>query len=186
MNSRGDSVRRLSQQALPCAANFILSHCDGSKPPYHILITGGSQGARALNRAVIQALPLLAARVADLAIVHQTGQRDFDEVRAAYTQQGCHCGGRAIFNNMPERFAWSDLVICRAGQITIAELASIGRPAIFIPFAAAADDHQLHNAQALERVGAARIVQEGEASGSDWRTKLLRALCGSRNIAPAG
>jgi UDP-N-acetylglucosamine--N-acetylmuramyl-(pentapeptide) pyrophosphoryl-undecaprenol N-acetylglucosamine transferase len=146
------------------------------EPPYRILITGGSQGARALNRAVIQALPLLASQRSNLAIVHQTGQRDYDEVRAAYTQQGFIAEVSPFLNDMPARFAWADLVICRAGQITIAELASIGRPAIFIPFAAAADDHQLHNAQALERVGAARIVQEGEASGKRLADEIVSAF----------
>ncbi len=79
------------------------------EPPYRILITGGSQGARALNRAVIQSLPLLVARRNDLAIVHQTGQRDYDEVRAGYEQQGFTAEVAPFLNNMPERFAWADL-----------------------------------------------------------------------------
>jgi UDP-N-acetylglucosamine--N-acetylmuramyl-(pentapeptide) pyrophosphoryl-undecaprenol N-acetylglucosamine transferase len=152
------------------------------EPPYRILITGGSQGARALNRAVIQSLPLLASRRDNLEIVHQTGQRDYDEVRASYAEPRFAAQVSPFLTDMPERFAWADLVICRAGQITIAELASVGRPAIFIPFAAAADSHQLRNAQALERAGAARIVQEGEASGARLAEEILSALAAPETL----
>jgi UDP-N-acetylglucosamine--N-acetylmuramyl-(pentapeptide) pyrophosphoryl-undecaprenol N-acetylglucosamine transferase len=146
------------------------------EPPYRLLITGGSQGARALNRAVIEALPLLTSRRQDFEIVHQTGERDRDSVRTAYALNDFHAEVQAFLTDMAQRLAWADLVICRAGQITIAELAAVGRPAIFIPFAAAADSHQLRNAEALARDGAARIVQEGEASGARLAQEVLDAV----------
>ena len=152
-------------------------------PPYRILITGGSQGARALNRAVVAALKPLAAHKDHFLIVHQTGERDYDDIRASYAQLEFTAQVKPFLTDMPERLAWADLVICRAGQITIAEIAAVGRPAIFIPFAAAADAHQLRNAQALERAGAARIVHEGEANGPRLAEEILAALNRPQKLA---
>src|SRR6202050_4817481 len=152
-------------------------------PPYRILITGGSQGARALNRAVVAALKPLAAHKDQFLIVHQTGERDYDDIRASYAQLEFTAQVKPFLTDMPERLAWADLVICRAGQITIAEIATVGRPAIFIPFAAAADAHQLRNAQALERSGAARIVHEGEANGPRLAEEILAALNRPQKLA---
>jgi len=152
-------------------------------PPYRLLITGGSQGARALNRAVVAALKPLAAHKNEFLIVHQTGERDYDDIRASYAQLEFTAQVKPFLTDMPERLAWADLVICRAGQITIAEIAAVGRPAIFVPFAAAADAHQLRNAQALERAGAARIVHEGEASGPRLAEEILAALNRPQKLA---
>jgi len=153
------------------------------EPPYRLLITGGSQGARALNRAVVAALKPLAAHKNEFLIVHQTGERDYDDIRASYAQLEFTAQVKPFLTDMPERLAWADLVICRAGQITIAEIAAVGRPAIFVPFAAAADAHQLRNAQALERAGAARIVHEGEASGTRLAEEILAALSRPQKLA---
>jgi UDP-N-acetylglucosamine--N-acetylmuramyl-(pentapeptide) pyrophosphoryl-undecaprenol N-acetylglucosamine transferase len=152
-------------------------------PPFHLLITGGSQGARALNRAVVSALPLLAGRKQDFEIVHQTGERDYEEVRAAYAELEFTAQVRPFLQDMPQRLAWADLMICRSGQITVAELAAVGRPAIFIPFAAAADNHQLKNAQALESAGAARIVLEGEATGERLAWEIGEAIARPDRLA---
>ncbi|HET9402251.1 MAG TPA: undecaprenyldiphospho-muramoylpentapeptide beta-N-acetylglucosaminyltransferase [Candidatus Acidoferrales bacterium] len=151
--------------------------------PFHLLITGGSQGARALNRAIVCALPLLAERKQDFEIVHQTGERDFEEVRTAYAQHEFTAQVKPFIQDMPQRLAWADLAVCRAGQITVAELAAVGRPAIFIPFAAAADNHQLRNAQALERAGAARIVLEGEATGERLAWEICEAVARPDRLA---
>lgn len=160
----------------PVRSDFHFAPLRNLAPPYRILITGGSQGAHALNAAVQGALPQLADRRSALVIAHQTGPRDFDDVRATYAQYEFTAQVKPFFDDMPERIAWADLVVCRAGQITIAELAAVGRPAIFIPFAAAADSHQLRNAETLERAGAAQIVQEGEASGARLAGEIVAAL----------
>ena len=132
--------------------------------PFHILITGGSQGALAINRTVVDALDLLVVRKEQLSIVHQTGERDYNAVRVAYARREIKAEVLPFLSNMPERFAQADLIVCRSGAITVAEVAAAGRSAIFIPFGRATDSHQLRNAQLLERAGAARVIEESELS----------------------
>lgn len=128
--------------------------------PFHVLITGGSQGALAINRAVVDALDLLAVRKKELSVVHQTGERDYNAVRMAYARREFPAEVQPFLSNMAEHFAQADLIVCRAGAITVAEVAAAGRAAILIPFGAATDSHQLRNAQMLERAGAARLIGE--------------------------
>ncbi len=130
--------------------------------PFHILISGGSQGALAINRTVVDALDLLVVRKEQLSIVHQTGERDYNAVRVAYARREVKAEVLPFLSNMPERFAQADLIVCRSGAITVAEVAAAGRAAIFIPFGRATDSHQLRNAQLLERAGAARVIPESE------------------------
>jgi UDP-N-acetylglucosamine--N-acetylmuramyl-(pentapeptide) pyrophosphoryl-undecaprenol N-acetylglucosamine transferase len=99
-----------------------------------LLITGGSQGALAINRTVVDAMDRLAARKSELAIVHQTGERDYDAVRTAYARREYPAEVVPFLMNMAERFAWADVIVCRAGAITAAEIAAAGRVAVFIPF----------------------------------------------------
>ena len=132
----------------PVRAEFFRFRPRDPAPPFRLLITGGSQGARAINRAVVDALDLLAARKNRL-IVHQTGERDYNAVRAAYARREFLAEVAPFLTNMAERFAQADLIVCRAGAITVAEIAAAGRAAIFIPFGAATDSHQLRNAQEM-------------------------------------
>jgi UDP-N-acetylglucosamine--N-acetylmuramyl-(pentapeptide) pyrophosphoryl-undecaprenol N-acetylglucosamine transferase len=134
-------------------------------PPYHVLITGGSQGARAINRAVVSALEIFAAQNFPLSLVHQTGERDYNDVCSAYARRDLRAEVAPFFADMSERFAQSDLIVCRAGAITVAEIAAAGRAALFIPFGAATDSHQLRNAQEMARAGAARLIPEPELTG---------------------
>ena len=103
--------------------------------PYSLLITGGSQGSMAVNRAVMAALDFLAAEKQRLSIVHQTGERDYDVMRTAYEQREIKADVAPFFSNMPERFAQADLIVCRSGAITVAEIAAAGRAAISFPSA---------------------------------------------------
>ena len=141
----------------PCAPNFSPSPRARPSPPYRILITGGSQGSLVINRAVVDAADLLAAQKNRISIVHQTGERDYNAVRLAYARREINAEVAPFIANMAERFAQADLIVCRAGAITVAEIAAAGRAAIFIPFGAATDSHQLRNAQemAARRRGAA-------------------------------
>src|SRR5437660_9402152 len=100
----------------------------------------------------------LAARKNELEIVHQTGERDYNAVRVAYARREINAEVVPFLTNMAERFAWADVIVCRAGAITAAEIAAAGRAAIFIPFGRATDCHQLRNAQEMTRAGAGRTI----------------------------
>ena len=117
-------------------------------------------------------------------IVHQTGERDYTNVKAAYDQRQKLAEVVPFLGNMAERFAWADLMVCRAGAITVAEVAAAGRAAIFIPFGRATDSHQLRNAQEMVNAKAGRLIPENELS-SERLTKeifsLLDQPAGDRN-----
>ncbi len=145
--------------------------------PPTLLVFGGSQGAHAINQAVIAALPALLARVPGLRIVHQTGQRDYNDAQAAYLKAGPPAEVSPFIEKMPEAFARADLLLCRSGASTVAEVAAAGKPAVFIPFPRAADDHQRRNAEALARRGAALLVPEAELTPA----RLADVLAGLLN-----
>jgi len=132
-----------------------------------LLIFGGSQGARAINEAMVAALPGLKSLPVELRIKHQTGPADFEKVKAGYAAAGWNgqVEVTSYIDNMMSDFATADLVICRAGATTTAELIAAGKASIMIPFPYAADDHQRKNAEALEAAGAARMIVQQELSG---------------------
>ena len=144
--------------------------------PLHLLITGGSQGALPINRVFIDSLALLAARKNELQIVHQTGERDYNIVSAAYAQREFRAEIVPFLGNMSERFAWADLLVCRAGAITAAEVAAAGRAAIFIPFGRATDSHQLRNAQAMVNADAGRLISERELTPERLSKEIFSLL----------
>ncbi len=125
-----------------------------------LLVFGGSQGARAINQAVVRAIPEAMKRLPGLRVIHQTGERDYNEVQAAYTQASVAAEVYKFIDDMPRFFARADLVLCRSGASTVAEIAAAGKPAIFVPLPLAADDHQRRNAQALEQAKAAVVLEE--------------------------
>ncbi len=146
------------------------------KPPFQILITGGSQGALAINRAVVDAMDLLAVRKEELSIVHQAGERDYNAVRVAYARREFPAEVQPFLFDMAERFAQADLIVCRSGAITVAEVAAAGRAAVFIPFGAATDSHQLRNAQVMEQAGAARLIRESELTAERLAREIFVLL----------
>jgi UDP-N-acetylglucosamine--N-acetylmuramyl-(pentapeptide) pyrophosphoryl-undecaprenol N-acetylglucosamine transferase len=150
----------------------------GSRPT--VLLFGGSQGAHALNVALTEALPSINARVAGIHIVHQTGERDYDATAAAYLRSGVSGEVSPFIDDMPSAFANTDLLICRSGASTVAEVAASGKPAIFIPFPGATDDHQLRNAEALAEAGAAVLLPEKELTPGRL-TDLVAELLGDRD-----
>jgi UDP-N-acetylglucosamine--N-acetylmuramyl-(pentapeptide) pyrophosphoryl-undecaprenol N-acetylglucosamine transferase len=137
----------------------------GPRAGRRVLVLGGSQGAHILNVAMATAVPALMKRVGSLDVLHQTGARDLDEVRRAYQSAGVAARAESFLNPVAPEMASADLVICRAGATTLAELAASGRPAVLIPYAAATDDHQRRNARVLVAAGAAAMVEESELSG---------------------
>lgn len=134
-----------------------------SGPPT-LLVFGGSQGAHAINQALIEAVPALLAKHPDLQIVHQTGERDYNNAATAYASVGESVRAFQFIDDMPAFFAQADLIMCRSGASTVAEIAAAGKPAIFVPFPRAADDHQKRNAELLERAGAAIMLEESRLS----------------------
>src|SRR5438045_5183229 len=160
----------------PVRAEFFSIPAHKPSNPLRLLITGGSQGALPINRAFVDSMDYLATRKNQLSIVHQTGERDYDAVRTAYARREILAEVLPFMTNMPERFAWADIIVCRAGAITAAEIAAAGRAAIFIPFGRATDSHQLRNAQEMFRAGAGRLISEAELTPEKLTSEIFSLL----------
>src|SRR5271170_2240701 len=149
-----------------------------------LLVFGGSQGAHAINEAMIRCLPELLRQAPGIHIIHQTGERDYNDALAAYRRLGEAGLGESVevfkfIEDMPAGFARADLVVCRSGASTVAEITAAAKPAIFVPFPHAADDHQRVNAEALASVGAAVLVEESKLEGV-WLAETIAALLGDQ------
>ena len=143
------------------------------KTEARVFLFGGSQGARALNEAMMEVVPVIERAELNIRIVHQTGQLDFERVKSHYETVGAtRVEAHEFIDDMGAQYDQADLVICRAGATTIAELTVVGRPAILVPYPFAVDDHQTANARALEGVGAALHLPQSELTGQ----KLLALL----------
>jgi len=140
-----------------------------------LLVFGGSQGAHAINEAMIRCLPVLLREAPGIHIIHQTGERDYNDALAAYQSLGGSAQVYKFIEDMPAAFAQADLVVCRSGASTVAEIAAAGKPAVFVPFPRAADDHQRVNAEALARHGAAVVVEESKLEGV-WLAETISSL----------
>jgi UDP-N-acetylglucosamine--N-acetylmuramyl-(pentapeptide) pyrophosphoryl-undecaprenol N-acetylglucosamine transferase len=157
-----------------------------------LLVLGGSQGALALNRTVPAALALLDAQVRPL-VRHQCGERTLQTAEDAYAENNIDVELMPFIEDMAEVYAWADLVVCRAGALTVAELCAAGLPALFVPYPAAVDDHQTANAKPMADAGAAIIVQEAELTPTlladllrDWlqsRASLMQRAEKARALA---
>ena len=128
--------------------------------PPTLLVFGGSQGAHAINQAVCEAVSGLREKLPNLQIIHQTGERDYSATLAAYEKLGIKAEVSKFIDDMPGTFARADLIVCRAGASTVAEIAAAGKPAIYVPFPRSADDHQRRNAEAMQSAGAAVMLEE--------------------------
>jgi UDP-N-acetylglucosamine--N-acetylmuramyl-(pentapeptide) pyrophosphoryl-undecaprenol N-acetylglucosamine transferase len=142
-----------------------------------LLVFGGSQGANAINQAMVQCLPELVKQLPNIHIIHQTGERGYNDALAAYQKAGSSAEVFPFITDMPAFFARADLILCRSGASTVAEITAAGKPAVFVPFPRAADDHQRVNAQALERAGAAVVVEETKLERV-WLADTIAALLG--------
>ena len=146
--------------------------------PVRILVLGGSQGALALNRVLPAALARL-HRDIPLLVRHQAGEHKLAEAKEAYRETGVEVELLGFIEDMAGAYNWADLVVCRAGALTVAEIAAAGLPAIFIPFPAAVDDHQTANATPMAKAGAATIIDESVLSAESL-ADTLRGWLGSR------
>ncbi|AXQ28081.1 undecaprenyldiphospho-muramoylpentapeptide beta-N-acetylglucosaminyltransferase [Solimonas sp. K1W22B-7] len=142
-----------------------------------VLVVGGSQGAKALNTLVPKALSLL-PEAARPQVRHQAG-RTLETAQQCYAESGVAASIEAFIDDMPAAYAWADLVVCRAGASTIAELAAAGCAALLVPFPAAVDDHQTRNGEYLVAAGAAQLVQERDLN-PELLSALLSALLSDR------
>jgi UDP-N-acetylglucosamine--N-acetylmuramyl-(pentapeptide) pyrophosphoryl-undecaprenol N-acetylglucosamine transferase len=156
----------------------------GAGAPPRVLIFGGSQGAHAINMAMVEAAPRLASHAGGLAITHQTGERDVDRVRDAYRRAGLEARVEPFLYAMDREMKAADLVICRAGATTLAELTAAGRPSVLVPLPTAADDHQRKNAQVLADAGAAELLEQAQMTGERLAAAIVGlAADGSRRAA---
>ena len=144
-----------------------------------VLVFGCSQGAHAINASMVDAAPYLARGGVRLAITHQTGERDLEAVRQGYARAGIAGRVEAFLFEMDREMTGADLIVCRAGATTLAELTAAGKPSILVPLPTATDDHQRRNAAALASQGAARTLDERELSGERLAAEIV-ALASDR------
>lgn len=143
----------------------------GGKRPFRIMITGGSQGAHTINMAVLEAIKDIRCKDA-FHFAHQTGSEDEQRVKDAYLCHGISCTVKTFFDDAAMQYKMADLIICRAGATTVAEVTALGKGVIFIPFPFAADNHQVLNARSLRDVGAADMILEDELNGRTLIKKI--------------
>jgi UDP-N-acetylglucosamine--N-acetylmuramyl-(pentapeptide) pyrophosphoryl-undecaprenol N-acetylglucosamine transferase len=169
-----------------------------AKPPsdvFTVLITGGSQGSRTLNQAARASWPLFRESGLRIRLIHQTGPVAFDEISKAFAETGLDGEVSPFIANMVDAFDQADLIVCRSGG-TVAELAASGKPSVLIPFPFAADDHQLRNAEAFEKAGAAKLFLDRDWTGQTFfetvrsleanRALLLEMGANARKLARPG
>ena len=181
-----ETSRRLGAKGvvtgIPVRREFFTAGRREHHDPFRLLITGGSRGASPINRAITDALDLLAPRKKQLFIVHQTGEGDYNAVREAYARRNFRAEVIPFIENMAEEFAQADLIVCRSGAITAAEVTAAGRAAIFIPFGAATDAHQTRNAEVMQAAGAARLLPQSELSPRRLTDEIFSLLDHPRRI----
>jgi UDP-N-acetylglucosamine--N-acetylmuramyl-(pentapeptide) pyrophosphoryl-undecaprenol N-acetylglucosamine transferase len=159
----GNPVRK---EIVQCAETLRNTDIQASKKEkkFTVLILGGSQGAHRINMALLEALLYLENRE-NIFFVHQTGTQDETQVKQRYDEYGIENDTRAFFKDMARQYQNADLIICRAGATTVAEIKAVGKGVIFIPFPFAADNHQVLNARSLEKAGAAEMILEKDLTG---------------------
>jgi len=177
-----DSVRPLiegqeSSENLETSAD----HPYAPRQSFNLFIFGGSQGAHAINVAVMEALPALKQMPVRLYVTHQTGKKDCPEVTAAYRAADVQSNVTPFISDMAAEYANADLIICRAGATTIAEITACGKVCLFIPFPHAVDDHQRRNAEALLKKAACFMMLEQELSGKSL-AKTISELVGDPEL----
>jgi UDP-N-acetylglucosamine--N-acetylmuramyl-(pentapeptide) pyrophosphoryl-undecaprenol N-acetylglucosamine transferase len=151
-----------------------------------LLITGGSQGSHRLNQASRESWPLFRESGMKVKILHQAGYREASELKRAFASAGLEGQVTAFITDMPSAFAEAGLVVCRSGAGAVAELAAAGRPSILVPFPFAADDHQLKNARAMERAGAARVVLDQQMDGARLFHEVRQLASDPERLAAMG
>jgi UDP-N-acetylglucosamine--N-acetylmuramyl-(pentapeptide) pyrophosphoryl-undecaprenol N-acetylglucosamine transferase len=151
----------------------------GAAETFNLLVFGGSAGAHSINMAMIEALPMLSDLKNRISIIHQTGEKDLDEVKTSYQKESFNAEVLPFIHDMADAYRRADLVICRAGATTVAEVTACGKACIFIPFPYATDDHQRKNAEALVEKGAGFMLLNRDLSGESLG-HMIRELVDDR------
>lgn len=180
----GKYFRRCELTGVPVREAFF--RISGPLASPTLLVFGGSQGAHAMNQVVMQSATELLNRVPGLRIVHQTGERDYNDALAAYANLGGIVEVHRFIDDMPGLFARASLLLCRSGASTVGEVTAAGKPAIFVPFPRAADDHQKRNAEALERAGAAVLIEESKFSRESLISTVVALFADPSKLAQMG
>lgn len=141
-----------------------------------LLLFGGSQGSRALNRVLVDSLRELNDRIPGLHIVHQTGEKEYEVVAKSYLDAGVSAEVSPFIDNMSAAFAAADLLVCRSGASTVAEITAAGKPAVFVPLPTAADNHQFKNAELLARNHAAVLIEEKDLTPQNFAAQVVQLL----------
>jgi UDP-N-acetylglucosamine--N-acetylmuramyl-(pentapeptide) pyrophosphoryl-undecaprenol N-acetylglucosamine transferase len=168
----GAYFRRFVVTGVPVRQAFFELPARPAEASPTLLVFGGSQGAAAINRVMLEAAAELTVLVPGLRVVHQTGERDYNAAQTTYREARLAAEVSPFIDDMPAAFARADVIVCRAGASTVAEITAAGKPAIFIPFPRAADDHQRRNAEALAARGAALVLPEAQLT----RGRLVEAV----------
>jgi len=160
----------------PVRAAFFepVSAAPARRDTLRLLVLGGSQGAHAINVAMMAAAPLLDAASIPIAVTHQTGEQEHGEVQRAYAETGLTARVQPFLERMADDMREADVVVCRAGATTLAELAAVGRPALLVPLPGASDGHQQVNADVLVRAGAAETLPQADMTGPLLAERLVR------------
>lgn len=173
--------RNATVTGVPVRQEFFNLQPRSFAPPGSLLVFGGSQGARVLNQTMIDAIPKW--KELGIRIRHQTGERDFERVESAYRLAGLPAQVSRFIDDMPSAFADADLILCRSGASTVGEITAAAKPAIFVPFPFAADDHQFRNAEAMEKAGAARLISESQMTAERLITAVTELFVNTRMLA---
>jgi UDP-N-acetylglucosamine--N-acetylmuramyl-(pentapeptide) pyrophosphoryl-undecaprenol N-acetylglucosamine transferase len=171
---------------LPVRAEFFQIPAKSSSGTFTILITGGSQGSRTLNEAARASWALFAKANLPVRFIHQTGLPTFEQIHREFTSTGLTGEVSAFIQDMPAAFAEADLIICRSGAGAVAELAAAGKPSVLVPFPFAADDHQLRNAEAFQKAGAAVLFLDREWTGETLFQTVRNFLQAPDRLAEMG
>jgi UDP-N-acetylglucosamine--N-acetylmuramyl-(pentapeptide) pyrophosphoryl-undecaprenol N-acetylglucosamine transferase len=163
---------------------FEIPPLDPAATTRRLLVFGGSQGSRVMNRAMARAVVLL--EKSGIEVIHQTGEKDHAATRQRYARIPAKWTLMPFLPKLHEQMAWSDLVVCRAGAMTVAELAAAGRPSILVPFAAAAGGHQGENARALYRAGAAAVMEEKDLTAENLAGGVAAQLSDRAKLVAMG
>jgi len=179
----GRYFRRCEVTGVPVREAFFQISGDPATPT---VLVFGSQGAHAINQVVMESAGEMLARTPGLRIIHQTGERDFSDAQAAYAKLGGAVEAHRFIDDMPAAFARASLLICRSGASTVAEVTAAGKPAIFVPFPRAADDHQKSNAEALVKAEAAIMLEETQLTRETLAASATSLLADGSRLRKMG
>jgi len=178
--SRYFPVGRTELTGLPVREEFFALPPKPREAVFTVLVTGGSQGSRTLNRAARESWVFFQRAGFPIRFMLQTGKPEFESLAAEFAASGLYGEVLPFIDDMPAAFRSADLLVCRSGAGAVAELAAAGKPSVLVPFPFAADDHQLRNAEALERAGAAKLLLDRDCTGAKL-FETVQALAADRD-----